>query len=127
MRILRFQLGVWSPCSKQCGGGQQHRNLTCAQVVSKDVTRVLPESECAHLPRPAGTQGCGNKDCLPEWTVGQWTQVCNGPERERGWAQLSQLLFGLKTFLVVKCCVNCSLITLATIKILLQKNIIIGI
>ena len=72
---FRFSLGVWSPCSEPCGGGQQHRNLTCVQVVSKDVTKILPESECAHLLSPLRKQTCNNLDCLQEWIIGEWTQV----------------------------------------------------
>lgn len=73
--FLRFQLGVWSPCSEKCGGGQQYRNLTCAQVVSKDVTNILPDSECAHLSKPFRAQECNKIDCFPEWIAGNWTQV----------------------------------------------------
>jgi len=69
-----FSLGVWSPCSEPCGGGRQHRNLTCVQVVSQDVTKILPESECAHLSRPASTQKCNNVDCWQKWILGEWTQ-----------------------------------------------------
>lgn len=72
---FRFKLGVWSPCSEPCGGGQQHRNLTCVQVVSQDVTKVLPESECTHLSRPVSSQNCNNVDCMAKWIVGDWTQV----------------------------------------------------
>lgn len=72
---LSINLGVWSPCSEPCGGGQQHRNLTCVQVVSKDVTKILPESECAHLLSPPSTQQCNNVDCWQEWILGEWTQV----------------------------------------------------
>jgi len=72
---FRFSMAVWSPCSEHCGGGLQHRNLICVQVVSKDVTEILPEWECAHLTRPATTQTCNNIDCIQEWIVGEWTQV----------------------------------------------------
>ena len=71
----RFQLSVWSPCSERCGGGQQSRNFRCVQVVSKDVTNVLPKSDCSHLSKPAITQKCNDIDCLPEWIAGDWTQV----------------------------------------------------
>ncbi|KAK2556766.1 A disintegrin and metalloproteinase with thrombospondin motifs 6 [Acropora cervicornis] len=71
----QFVHGVWSPCSEKCGGGQQYRNLTCVQVVSKNVTHVLPDSECSHLSKPAAIQQCNNLDCLPEWYTGNWTQV----------------------------------------------------
>lgn len=73
-----FSVDVWSPCSEHCGGGLQYRNLTCVQVVSKDVTKILPEWECAHLTRPASTQKCNNIDCIQEWIVGEWTQ-CSVP------------------------------------------------
>ena len=74
-KSFRFLHGVWSPCSEKCGGGQQYRNLTCVQVVSKNVTHVLPDSECSHLSKPAAIQQCNNLDCLPEWYTGNWTQV----------------------------------------------------
>jgi len=70
----QFVHGVWSPCSEKCGGGQQYRNLTCVQVVSKNDTHVLPDSECSHLSKPAAIQQCNNLDCLPEWYTGNWTQ-----------------------------------------------------
>ena len=72
---FRFSLGVWSLCSEPCGGGQQHRNLTCVRVVSKDVTKILSESECAHTLSPPTTQKCNNVDCWQEWILGEWTQV----------------------------------------------------
>ncbi|XP_078352920.1 A disintegrin and metalloproteinase with thrombospondin motifs 1-like isoform X2 [Oculina patagonica] len=82
----QFQLGVWSPCSEPCGGGQQHRNLTCVQVVSQDVTNVLPESECAHLSRPVSSQNCNNVDCMAKWIVGNWAQcsvLCDNGTKSR--------------------------------------------
>ncbi|KAJ7383377.1 metalloendopeptidase [Desmophyllum pertusum] len=76
--VLLFKLGIWSPCSEPCGGGQQHRNLTCVQVVTQDVTKVLPESACAHLSKPDSKQKCNNVDCMPEWILGEWSQ-CSVP------------------------------------------------
>ena len=66
---------VWSPCSEPCGGGQQHRNLTCVQVISQGLTKAFPESECAHLTRPVSSQKCNNIDCMPGWIVGDWSEV----------------------------------------------------
>jgi len=82
----QFQLSVWSPCSERCGGGQQSRNFRCVQVVSKDVTNVLPKSDCSHLSKPAIIQKCNDIDCLPEWIAGDWTQCsvpCGGGAKTR--------------------------------------------
>ena len=49
--------------------------MTCVQVVSKDVTNILSESECAHLLSPPSTQECNDVDCWQEWILGEWTQV----------------------------------------------------
>lgn len=82
----QFEDGVWSVCSKICGGGLQYRNLTCVQVVSKDSTLVLPNSECSHLSKPKTMQECNQIDCLPDWVTGNWTRcsdVCGGGTKSR--------------------------------------------
>ncbi|XP_068726247.1 A disintegrin and metalloproteinase with thrombospondin motifs 16-like [Montipora capricornis] len=82
----QFEDGVWSVCSTKCGGGLQYRNLTCVQVVSKDSTLVLPNSECSHLSKPKTMQECNQVDCLPDWVTGNWTRcsdVCGGGTKSR--------------------------------------------
>lgn len=81
-----FQPGVWSPCSEKCGGGQQYRNVTCVQVITKGVTNILTKSECAHLSEPVRIQKCNQIDCLPEWIPGNWTKCsvpCGGGTKSR--------------------------------------------
>ena len=63
--------GLWSECSKSCGGGIQARNITCQN-------RHI--GECLVKAKPTATQKCEDVPC-PQWAVSEWskcTKSCDG-------------------------------------------------
>ena len=45
------QVGQWSPCSKSCGSGQQHRLIQCIDLMAPNMT-VVGDSLCQGRKRP---------------------------------------------------------------------------
>ncbi|KAK2493900.1 hypothetical protein MC885_007368 [Smutsia gigantea] len=80
-----WEAGEWTPCSRSCGPGTQHRQVHCRQEFGGGGSSVPPE-RCAHLPRPDITQPCQPRLC-GYWEVqSPWSQCsvrCGRGQRSR--------------------------------------------
>ncbi|XP_067169571.1 ADAMTS-like protein 4, partial [Apteryx mantelli] len=70
-----WDAGEWSPCSRSCGPGAQHRPLQCRQAFADRSTLVHPQ-RCAPLPRPAATRPCQLRACS-RWEVHSNWSACS--------------------------------------------------
>ena len=62
---LKFKRWVGTPfssCSKPCGVGVMHRKISCVMIGSV-VNVTIPDSECAHLPKPPEMEYCNKFHC----------------------------------------------------------------
>ncbi|XP_022246629.1 ADAMTS-like protein 3 isoform X2 [Limulus polyphemus] len=57
-----WQVGVWSKCSKKCGGGIRTRKVKCIKVIPFGHKVSQPWSRC-HVERPLKQKSCGVKSC----------------------------------------------------------------
>lgn len=67
-------------CSVSCGGGHQHRNVTCN---SQRTLETVDESLCDSSQKPAEWQKCGLLNCAPQWVEGEWGK-CSAPCGQNG-------------------------------------------
>ncbi|XP_047474105.1 uncharacterized protein LOC125028674 [Penaeus chinensis] len=68
----RFQWAEkgFTPCSRECGGGNQTTILSCER---RRKHSVVADRHCAHLPRPeTHTIMCNLKPCPATWMPGEW-------------------------------------------------------
>lgn len=66
---------MWSVCNVSCGpGGARSRKVECRQNVSSQVSRVVADNLCTGN-KPASSEACNLKDCLPEWVPSNWSVV----------------------------------------------------
>nr|XP_029723407.1 papilin-like isoform X4 [Aedes albopictus] len=65
----------YEPCSVSCGGGVQHRKVTCN---SRTILKQVEEGLCDAAARPAESQKCALESCPPQWVEGQWSN-CSMP------------------------------------------------
>lgn len=68
----RFQWAEkgFTPCSRECGGGNQTTILSCER---RRKNSVVADRHCAHLPRPeTHTIMCNLKPCPATWMPGEW-------------------------------------------------------
>ncbi|XP_021693567.1 papilin isoform X5 [Aedes aegypti] len=65
----------YEPCSASCGGGIQHRNVTCN---SRTTLKQVEEGLCDATARPAESQKCALEACPPQWSEGPWSN-CSMP------------------------------------------------
>ncbi|XP_015229727.1 PREDICTED: A disintegrin and metalloproteinase with thrombospondin motifs 16-like [Cyprinodon variegatus] len=68
-----WSAGEWSACSRNCGGGEQTRQVHCVQKTSQSNVDTLPNSQCPHS-APTTRQACNTHSCPPVWTTGPWSQ-----------------------------------------------------
>uniref|UniRef100_H3AIB5 ADAMTS like 4 n=1 Tax=Latimeria chalumnae TaxID=7897 RepID=H3AIB5_LATCH len=62
-----WDMGEWSECSKTCGSGIQHRQVTCRQSFANRSTMVHPK-RCEKLEKPGATQPCRLRVCS-HWEI----------------------------------------------------------
>ncbi|XP_058455705.1 papilin isoform X3 [Malaya genurostris] len=56
-------------CSAVCGGGVQHRNVTCN---SRTTLKQVEEGLCDAGSKPTDSQRCGKEACPPRWVEAAW-------------------------------------------------------
>ncbi|XP_025899013.1 ADAMTS-like protein 4 [Nothoprocta perdicaria] len=77
--------GPWSPCSAECGPGEQHRDVLCVGRRGARVA-VAATAACEGQPRPPGLQPCTGTICRPRWFVSTWSacsRSCQGGVQAR--------------------------------------------
>lgn len=68
----------WSNCSVPCGkGGVQTRQIVCQRIISGGLPSLVPDSECAHLPKPEEQQTCNEDAECAKWFIEPWKPVRN--------------------------------------------------
>uniref|UniRef100_A0A6I8NXW8 ADAMTS like 4 n=1 Tax=Ornithorhynchus anatinus TaxID=9258 RepID=A0A6I8NXW8_ORNAN len=68
-----WETGEWTPCSRSCGPGSQHRQLRCRQDFGEGSSSVPPQ-RCARLAPPNATRPCQQRLC-GHWEVqSTWSQ-----------------------------------------------------
>ncbi|XP_072317058.1 A disintegrin and metalloproteinase with thrombospondin motifs 16 [Eucyclogobius newberryi] len=80
-----WSVGEWGECSRSCGGGEQTRQVQCAQKTSSSNMDPLPGSQCPQ-PTPGRRQSCNTHSCPPAWSSGPWSQCsrkCGNGLRKR--------------------------------------------
>lgn len=65
-RCLSWYTSSWRECSEACGGGEQHRLVTCPEP-----------GLCPEALRPNSTRPCNTHPCT-KWAVGPWGE-CSAP------------------------------------------------
>uniref|UniRef100_A0A8C6UWE2 ADAM metallopeptidase with thrombospondin type 1 motif, 16 n=1 Tax=Neogobius melanostomus TaxID=47308 RepID=A0A8C6UWE2_9GOBI len=68
-----WSMGEWGECSRSCGGGEQTRQVQCAQKTSSINMDFLLDSQCPQ-PTPGRRQGCNTHSCPPVWSTGPWSE-----------------------------------------------------
>ncbi|KDR16488.1 hypothetical protein L798_08797, partial [Zootermopsis nevadensis] len=82
-----WEFGMWSQCSKTCGGGTQTRSAHCVDE------RGWPkdESDCKQSDPPVVERPCGTQEC-PKWVLGESSPcsvTCGVGERKNSlWCQV---------------------------------------
>ncbi|XP_072031290.1 A disintegrin and metalloproteinase with thrombospondin motifs 13-like isoform X2 [Amphiura filiformis] len=68
VQVASWQVSDYTECSATCGGGTQTRVVNCV----RDTT--VPDSECAHIPKPMTSQSCIDVPCalMYEWQTTNW-------------------------------------------------------
>ncbi|XP_018607885.2 A disintegrin and metalloproteinase with thrombospondin motifs 7 [Scleropages formosus] len=78
-----WRAGVWSKCSRNCGGGVKHREIQCFDV--RDQRPLRPFHCQAVAPGPPTRALCSLQACM-DWYASSWGQcseVCGGGEQQR--------------------------------------------
>ena len=78
-----WQIGEWSECSAQCGGGQIERSVACINPNNKLTIAEVEDEECSDIgPKPNHTEVCNEFSCsTPYWIIsgyGNCTRECDG-------------------------------------------------
>ncbi|XP_072031734.1 papilin-like isoform X2 [Amphiura filiformis] len=75
--------GSFDECSLSCGGGTQHRDVSCAR--NSDF-KVVPDYLCIDQEKPTSNKTCNVDPCPPRWYMGDWSTCskdCNGGDQVR--------------------------------------------
>ncbi|XP_064474423.1 protein madd-4-like isoform X2 [Ornithodoros turicata] len=67
-----WHLTSWSECSASCGGGRQHRNVSCVRPSERSQEPV--QDHFCPGQRPPDSRTCNTQECS-RWTEGQWSQT----------------------------------------------------
>lgn len=82
----RWSFTEWTPCSKTCGSGVQHREARCVN----DNGEPRDETSCNDSEKII-TRVCGTDKC-PQWSVGEWSScsvTCGEGQIERSvWCRM---------------------------------------
>lgn len=75
--IYVYRTGVYGECSATCDGGMQYRTVECV-VQDPSNPRVVEESYCItqRLQRPQSQQACNMHQCVAEYSVSSFSEVC---------------------------------------------------
>ncbi|KAK1327725.1 hypothetical protein QTO34_012630 [Cnephaeus nilssonii] len=63
----------WQQCPRTCGGGTQHRRVTCRQLLTDGSFLGLSDALCQG-PKPSSRKSCARTDCPPHLSVGNWSE-----------------------------------------------------
>ncbi|XP_055613416.1 papilin-like isoform X1 [Uranotaenia lowii] len=66
---------AFDTCSATCGGGIQHRNVTCN---SRTTLKQVDDGLCDTGSKPVESQRCGQESCPPRWAESNWSN-CSMP------------------------------------------------
>mmetsp|Transcript_11244 Transcript_11244/g.25549 ORF Transcript_11244/g.25549 Transcript_11244/m.25549 type:complete len:1368 (+) Transcript_11244:64-4167(+) len=68
----RWEIGPWSSCDVDCGGGRQYRSVKCKQG---GYTEDRPDSACVEArlgPKESTERVCNAQPCTGVWTTSAW-------------------------------------------------------
>lgn len=65
-------------CPRTCGGGTQHRRVTCRQLLTDGSFLNLSDGLCQG-PKASSHKSCARTDCPPHLAVGDWSKVSTVP------------------------------------------------
>ncbi|XP_059534365.1 ADAMTS-like protein 3 isoform X2 [Myotis daubentonii] len=68
-----WHIDDWQPCPRTCGGGTQHRRVTCRQLLT-DGSFLTLSGELCPGPQASSRKSCARTDCPPQLSVGDWSQ-----------------------------------------------------
>ncbi|GFO47860.1 A disintegrin and metalloproteinase with thrombospondin motifs 16 [Plakobranchus ocellatus] len=78
--------GPWSKCDALCGQGQSIRDVICIKTLAGGIFAPVDEENCLLSGKPADSEPCEVKACLPEWYMTSWSQcskTCDTGHRSR--------------------------------------------